>query len=156
MKFAAILAAVAAFATPAFAETDRAADIAVLTDIKVNEWRRIYAELDAEALDAFLLDDFAVISPVGVVSTKAEEIAYLKSTPPDASPSDFLYTIKDILFQADDVAVIFGHGDSTRQTEDGAPCHHVYWSSNTLVKVEGRWRALFSHVSDASCTPIEE
>lgn len=162
MKIAPVIAAALLgliFAAPAHAdEADarRAADIAALTDIKVNEWRRIYAERDADALEKFLGDDFVVLSPVGVVSTKADEIAYLRDTPRDTVRSDFVYTIKDILFQDDDVAVIFGHGDSTRQTDDGAPCHHRYWSSNTLARVDGEWKALFSHVSDAACTPLEE
>lgn len=140
------------------AKTDdaRAADIAELTEIKVNEWRRIYAERDAEALEDFLAEEFIVLSPVGVMSTKDEEIEYLRTTPPDSAPSDFVYSISEILFQGEDVAVIFGHGDSTRSTEEGEPCHHRYWSSNTLVRENGAWKALFSHVSDSSCTPIED
>jgi len=53
------------------------------------------------------------------------------------------------------VAVVYGHGDSTRETEDGQPCHHNYWSSNTFIKQEGGWRPVFSHVSGVTCTQLE-
>lgn len=151
----AILTVVGAPAKAEKGDQNRADTIAELTEIKVNEWRRIYAERDANALEVFLADDFKVLSPAGNVSTKVEEVTYLRNTPPAEEQSDFIYTIKDILFQGDDVAVIFGHGDSTRTTDDGEPCHHRYWSSNTLVRDGGEWKALFSHVSDTSCEPLK-
>lgn len=158
-KISCLVAALGAMIATAAAEdlsVSRQTAIAELTEIKINDWRRIYAERDAEALEKFLLDEFVVLTPVGKVSTKAEEVAFLRSTPRDGEPSDFLYTIRDIIFAGDDTAVVFGHGDSTRKTEDGKPCRHTYWSSNTLKRVDGKWKALFSHVSDASCTPMEE
>ena len=59
----------------------------------------------------------------------------------------------DILFVDDDTAIIYGHGDSTRVNDAGEPCHHHYWSSNTLVRRDGRWRPVLSHVSGVSCEP---
>ena len=135
--------------------SDREADIATLTEKKIVIWPKLYAERDADGLDAFLGDEFVVLNPDGTKRTKADELKFLRETPPDDEESDFLYTIDDIVFPTDDMAIIYGHGDSTRETEDGEPCHHNYWSSNTLVRREGEWKAVFSHVSGVTCTPIE-
>ncbi len=56
---------------------------------------------------------------------------------------------------ADSLAVVYGHGDSTRETDDGQPCHHNYWSSNTFIKQDGAWKPVFSHVSGVTCTKID-
>ena len=134
---------------------DHQDDVAVLTEKKVIVWRKIYAERDADGLDEFLADGFKVIEPDGSIRTKAEEIAWLRETPPDEAQSDFLFTIEEIIFAADNIAIVYGHGDSTRQTEDGRPCHHNYWSSNTFIRQEGIWRPIFSHISGVTCTPID-
>ena len=134
---------------------DRQEDVAVLTEKKVIVWPRLYAERDAAGLDEFLADGFRVLDPDGSVRTKADEIAWLQKTPPARVKSDFLFTIEDIVFAADTVAVVYGHGDSTRETEDGRPCHHTYWSSNTFLRQDGVWKPIFSHVSGVTCTPIE-
>ncbi len=147
------------FAAPAYAdhqhEEKRARDIAVLSEKKVFEWRRIYAERDAAGLDEFLVDSFVVLESDGTVRTKKDEIRWLEETPPDTKPSDFIYTIKQIVFAGNDTAIVYGHGDSTQTTDDNKYCHHRYWSSNTLVRVKGEWKAAFSHVSGSKCTLIE-
>lgn len=68
---------------------------------------------------------------------------------------DFVYRIEDIQFVNNDTAIIYGEGTSTRTTEDDRPCAHSYWSSNTLKRVDGRWRPSFSHVSGAKCEPLD-
>lgn len=133
---------------------DRQTDVAILTEKKVAIWPKLYAERDADGLDRFLADGFKVLEPDGTVRTKDEEIAWLRDTPPDDEASDFLFTIVEIVF-ADDVAVVYGHGDSTRSTNDGRPCHHNYWSSNTFVRDDDDWKPVFSHVSGVTCTPME-
>ena len=134
---------------------DRQNDIAVLTEKKVTVWPRLYAARDADGLEEFLADGFKVLEPEGAVRTKAEEIAWLKSTPPNDAQSDFLFTIEDIIFATDDIAVVYGHGDSTRETEDGRPCHHNYWSTNTFIRQDGTWKPVFSHISGVTCAPLE-
>jgi len=134
---------------------DRQDDVAVLTEKKVIVWPRLYAERDAAGLDEFLADGFKVLEPDGFVRTKDDEIAWLRETPPDEESSDFVFTIRDIVFAEDSVAVVYGHGDSTRETEDGQPCHHNYWSSNTFIRQDGVWKPVFSHVSGDTCTRIE-
>ena len=143
----------AAWAGPVIA--DRAEVATILTEKKVVDWPRLYAERDADGLDEFLADGFKVLEPDGTVRTKAEEIEWLRETPPDDETSDFIFTIEEILFSSDNIAIVYGHGDSTRSTDDGRPCHHNYWSSNTFILQEGVWKPIFSHVSGISCTPLE-
>lgn len=133
---------------------DRRSDVATLTEKKVTVWPRLYAERDAASLDEFLADGFKILEPDGTVRTKMDEIAWLRETPPDKTQSDFLFTIEEIVFAADDIAIVYGHGDSTRETEDGTACHHNYWSSNTFIRQDGLWKPIFSHVSGVRCTPI--
>ena len=137
------------------AASDRQDDVAVLTEKKVTVWRRLYAERDAEGLDEFLADGYRILQPDGSVRTRADEIAWLQETPQDEAQSDFLFTIEEIVFAADNTAIVYGHGDSTRETEDGQPCHHNYWSSNTFMQQDGVWKPIFSHISGVTCTPIE-
>ena len=134
--------------------SDRQGDIAVLTEKKVSVWPRLYAERDAAGLEEFLADGFKVLEPGGSIRTKIEEVAWLKDTPPDNAQNDFVFTIEEIIFAADNIAIVYGHGDSTRETEDGRPCRHNYWSSNTFIRQGGVWKPVFSHVSGVTCTPI--
>lgn len=134
---------------------DRQDDVTVLTEKKVFFWPRLYADRDAAGLDEFLADGFKVLEPDGTIRTKAEEVAWLRETPRDETQSDFIFTIEEIVFAADNIAIVYGHGDSTRATEDGQPCHHNYWSSNTFIREDGTWKPVFSHVSGIRCTPIE-
>ena len=135
--------------------SDHEGDIAELTEKKIHVWRKLYADRDADGLDEFLADSFKMLEPGGTVRTKAQEMAWLRETPPDEEPSDFLFTIEEILFPGKDLAIVYGHGDSTRRTADGRPCHHNYWSSNTFVREDGVWKPVFSHVSGVTCEPIE-
>ena len=140
---------------PCASAEERLDDIAILTEKKVAVWPRLYAERDADGLAAFLADGFRVLEPGGTVRTKEDEVRWLRETPPDDQPSDFLFTIADIVFASDNIAIVYGHGDSTRETKNGERCRHNYWSSNTFIKQDETWKPVFSHVSGISCTPIE-
>ncbi|MDJ0711874.1 MAG: nuclear transport factor 2 family protein [Woeseiaceae bacterium] len=134
---------------------EHAADVAELTEKKMIVWPKLYAERDAAGLATFLADGFKVLEPDGAMRTKAEEIAWLAETPPDDKQSDFVFTIEEILFPSKDLAIVYGHGDSTREADDGKPCHHNYWSSNTFIRQGGVWKPVFSHVSGITCKPID-
>lgn len=137
------------------ANHDRRHDIAILTEKKVTVWPRLYAERDADGLSEFLADGFQLLQPDGSTRTGAQEIQWLLETPPDDEVSDFLFTIQEIVFAADNIAIVYGHGDSTRTTDDGLPCHHNYWSSNTFILQDGVWKPIFSHVSGITCEPLK-
>ncbi len=151
----ALLVAVSGQAAADASIRDRQDDIATLTEKKVFVWPKLYAERDAEGLADFLAEEFKVLEPDGTVRTREEEIAWLRETPKDEETSDFLFTIEEIVFAGDNLAIVYGHGDSTRATEDGKPCHHNYWSSNTFLLKDGVWKPVFSHISGISCTPVE-
>ena len=151
----ALLACSSVLAIPSAVASDRQHDVDVLTEKKVTVWPKLYAERNADGLDEFLADGFKVLESHGSVRTKAEEIAWLREAPPDDEKSDFLFTIDEIVFAADNVAIVYGHGDSTRETDNGDPCHHNYWSSNTFIKQDDVWKPVFSHVSGITCTQIE-
>lgn len=154
LTYIATIAAAALSIWPAYA-SDRQDDIAVLTDKKVNQWRSLYAERNARGLREFLADSFVVMQADGAIQTKQDEVEWLEKTPRAKEPNDFIFTIKNIIFGGKNTAVVYGHGDSTRKMNDGSPCHHRYWSSNTFIKENGTWKPTFSHVSGSSCEPLE-
>jgi len=120
-----------------------------LRTAKVETWRALYRDNDVKGLEAFLADDFVIIGTDGTVMTKREVLQDLSDNPWDM-PADFLYTVTGIVFPTPTSAIVYGHGDSTREI-DGQSCHHRYTSSNGFRYDGGRWRPVSSHVSDASC-----
>ena len=130
--------------------------LAVLTEIKINEWPSYYKNQDADGLAAFLSEDFVFITDNGSRSSYQQEVDWVRNNPwSGADNDDFVYRIEDIVFQSHTVAIIYGEGTSTRTSDDGELCHHSYWSSNTLRMEDGRWKPTFSHVSGVKCTPIK-
>lgn len=129
---------------------DRDADIKALTEAKVQTWRALYRNNDAEGLANFLNDDFVFIPGDGDALTKKDEVDYLANNKTNMA-DDFLYHVDDIVFTGPDTAIVYGKGHSTRTNDAGEPCKHTYWSSNTFKRVDGRWRPSFSHVSGAKC-----
>src|SRR5687768_9969944 len=57
--------------------SERTMDVMALTRAKVETWRRLYQQQNAEGLRRFLTDDFIVIDAAGNVSTKSAEVAWL-------------------------------------------------------------------------------
>lgn len=131
-------------------QTETEANKAALKQAKVHTWRRLYRDNDVRGLDAFLSDDFVIIGANGTIQTKAQILAEMK-TDPWTMPDDFLYTVTGIVFPTPSSAIVYGHGDSTRQQADGSTCQHNYTSSNVFRLDTDAWRPVFSHVSDASC-----
>ncbi len=125
-----------------------------LTIAKVETWREIYRANDADALDAFLANDFILISPDGTTQSKSDAVSDLRDNPWDM-PEDFLYTVDGIIFPARDTAIVYGQGNSTRINSEGAPCHHSYTSSNGFKYINGQWRPVSSHPSGSSCKLID-
>lgn len=115
-------------------------DEKLLRNLKEVQWPKAYREQDTILLDAILGDDFQMIDDVGNWSNKAKELAWIKE---HAMQHDsFFYEIRRLDVLANGTAMICGTGhifnDSTETT---------YQSSNVLIKREGRWKAIASHVS---------
>ena len=132
------------------AAPSRTADIEALTRAKVETWRRLYQQQDAEGLRRFLTDDFIVIDGEGNVSKKDAEVEWLAKNPWTGA-ADFLYVIDRITFPSADVAIVVGHGSSTQEQAGKEPCIDTYRSSNVFRRVEGAWRPALSHISGARC-----
>jgi len=134
---------------------ERNTDIAALTVTKLETWPSFYKNQDADGLADFLHPDFVFILNDGGRSTYTDEVDWVRNNPWSGNANDdFIYKIEDIIFMSDNVAMIYGKGTSTRETESGQLCAHSYWSSNTLRRVDGRWRPTHSHVSGTKCDPF--
>lgn len=121
-----------------------------LQEAKVETWRSLYRNNDADGLDSFLSDDFVIIGLNGSVQTKLEILNEMRKKPWDM-PDDFLYTVTGIVFPTRGSAIVYGHGDSSRTDADGSVCHHNYTSSNVFRYTDQQWRPVSSHVSDSRC-----
>ena len=131
--------------------------LSTLAEIKISEWPSYYKNQDADGLAAFLSEDFVFITDSGNQSNYQQEVDWVRNNPwSGAENDDFVYRIEDIVFQSDTVAIIYGEGTSTRTSDDGEPCRHSYWSSNTLRIEGGRWKPTFSHVSGVKCEPMAD
>lgn len=125
---------------------------AELRALKTTYWPGLYANKDADGLAGFLSDDFVLIAG-GTVGTKAEEVAWLRDPGDWSQAEDFAYRVIDVVLIAPGAAIVYGEGTSTSTNAAGESCRQTYLSSNTLRRVDGRWRPVSSHVSDVRCVP---
>lgn len=108
----------------------------VLRQFKTVLWPQAYRTQNVELLDELLHDSFQMIDAGGQRSTKAEELAYVRDNAWD--PGEFEYRIERLDIYDGRVAIIDGRGIASEYT---------YMSSNVLIKEDGRWQAIASHVS---------
>lgn len=124
-------------ARAADAETDRpVSDKDVLKDFKTVLWPQAYRTQDTKLLDRLLDDSFQMIDGEGNRSTKEKELAWVAENA--WNPGKFEYRIERLEIFGGDTAIIDGTGLAEKYT---------YKSSNVLIKKDGQWRAVASHVS---------
>ena len=111
-------------------------DEAVLRNFKTVLWPQAYRTQDVDLLDRMLHDRFQMLDAVGNRSTKADELDWVSKKAWD--PGTFEYRIERLEIFMGSFAVIDGTGEAER---------YSYKSSNFLVKEDGEWRAIASHVS---------
>ncbi len=115
-------------------------DESTLRYLKEVEWPKAYAEQDTVLLDRILGDDFQMIDQSGNWYKKAYELAWIKK---NATRNDsFRYEIKRLDILDNGTAMICGTGHIYNDT-----IYSIYQSSNVLVKRNGTWKAVLSHVS---------
>lgn len=119
-------------------------DQAQLRHIKLELWPKAYREQDVELLDRILDESFQMIDGRGKISTKADEVAWIAENA--TSYDSFHYEIERLDVYAGLSAIVAGQG-TIAGTRDGKVWTHVYRSSNVLIKRDGRWVAVASHVS---------
>lgn len=126
------------------AGNDRSSDEAALREIKETLWPRAYAEQDVELLDSLLADEFQMVDAGGNWSTKQDELAWVRENAPDYD--SLVFEIKRLDIFENGTAVVAGEG-TVIGTDDEGPYRLIYQSSNILIKRDGLWRAVASHVS---------
>ena len=124
-----------------FPLTASADDYETLRHFKTVLWPQAYRTQDVELLDRLLHDSFEMIDGEGNRSTKAAELEYIRNN--QWNPGTFEYRIERLQIYQDSFAVIGGTGVAETYT---------YKSSNFLVKEDGVWRAIASHVSGRRTT----
>lgn len=131
----------------------RETDLAELRHIKTVLWPKAYREQDTLLLDRILHDQFQMIDDSGSISTKAEEIAYIRTNKP--SYQSFQFEIERLEIFEEQFAVVAGTGIIRNQTPEG-PTETRYRSSNYLIKTNGQWKAISSHVSGVKTQPLKK
>ena len=123
---------------PAVALAD---DYETLRHFKTVLWPQAYRTQDVQLLDRLLHDSFEMFDGEGNRSTKAAELESVRTSRWD--PGTFEYRIERLQIYQGSFAVIAGTGVAETYT---------YKSSNFLVKENGVWRAIASHVSGRRST----
>ena len=116
------------------------ADLKTLRYLKEVEWPEAYREQDTVLLDRILGDDFQMIDAGGNWTDKNDELAWIRENA--AAPDSFFYDIKRLDALENGTVLICGTGHIYNDTT-----HTVYQSSNILIKRDGIWKAVASHVS---------
>ena len=111
-------------------------DEQTLHHFKTVLWPKAYRTQDVTLLDELLHDTFEMIDDEVNRSTKQKELEFIAKNKWD--PGNFEYRIERLQIYQDTFAVTDGTGIADAYT---------YKSSNFLIKENGRWRAIASHVS---------
>ncbi|MBT8073446.1 MAG: nuclear transport factor 2 family protein, partial [Xanthomonadales bacterium] len=119
-----------------FISTALANDEQELRYIKTVLWPQAYLTQDVELLDSLLHDSFEVVNDSGERSSKQDELEYIRNNTWD--PGNFEYRIDRLDIYGGSFAIVSGTGMADTYT---------YTSSNALIKENGQWRAVSSHVS---------
>ena len=126
-----------------FAGEDRS-DEEVLREIKEVLWPQAYATQDVDLLDSILAEEFKMVDAEGNWSTKAAELEWVRANAPSYYSLEYTITRLDIFENG--TAVVAGTGVIVGSAEDG-PYVVEYQSTNVLIKRDGEWKAVASHVS---------
>jgi ketosteroid isomerase-like protein len=126
-------------------------DEAVLRNLKEIEWAKAYREQDTKLLDRILADEFQMIDNDGNWSNKKLELEYNKNNKP--LYDSFRFEIKRLDIFENGTAIIAGTGHITGKDKDGE-YKIEYQSSNVLIKRNGIWKAISSHVSGVKRTSV--
>jgi len=107
-----------------------------LRQLKLTLWPQAYRTQDTALLEQILHPQFQLIDANGKTTSKADELEYIKSNAWQVV--NFSYRIDRLEVFSGHTAVISGRGETDT---------YSYHSSNVLIKKDGRWQAIASHVS---------
>ena len=135
-----LFAAVAQSQTPAQAKT-RTPEQELLGLFE--DWMNAEVKGDIDFIDRFLVEDWLVTDSVGNVWTKAQFLGGLKSGE-GAVKSFVLDGMKARIYG--DTAVVTGRM-TAKQTFQGQDISGQYQCTDTLIKIDGRWQCVATHLS---------
>ena len=127
-------------------------DKATLRHLKEVLWPKAYAEQDVPLLDSILADEFRLIDGDGQWFTKKDELDYILKNKPGYD--SLVFEVKRLDVFENGTAVVAGQGTVKGKDKDG-PYVTTYQSTNVLIKRNGAWKAVASHVSGAQRTSAE-
>jgi len=138
------LALCGALALGTTAAADRSADEAALREIKEVLWPKAYFEQDTALLGRLLAPEFQMVDGDGNWTTRADELDWVSKNKPGYDSLTFEIKRLDVLDNG--TAIAAGTG-TVRGTDADGPYVAQCQSTNVLIKRDGAWRAIASHVS---------
>ena len=120
------------------------ADEAAIRELKEVLWPKAYFEQDTALLDRILAPEFQMVDGDGNWSSKAEELAWVGKNKP--SYDSLTFEIRRLDVFENGTAIAAGKG-TIRGADKSGPYVAEYQSTNVLIKRDGQWRAVASHVS---------
>jgi ketosteroid isomerase-like protein len=126
------------------AASERSADEAAIRELKESLWPKAYFEQDTALLDRILAPEFQMVDGDGNWSTKAAELDWVAKNKPGYDSLTF--EIRRLEVFENGTAIAAGTGTIRGRDGDG-PYVARYQSTNVLIKRDGQWRAVASHVS---------
>jgi ketosteroid isomerase-like protein len=109
-----------------------------------NEWADAWVKSDVAFNDRIMADDFTWTSPWGMVFTKADDLALVRSGE-DVITSWALADMNVRVYG--DAAVVTGR-DTIKETYKGKDVSSQYRWTHTWVKRDGRWQCVAGHSSE--------
>ncbi len=123
---------------------DTTADEAAIRELKETLWPKAYFEQDTALLDRILAPDFQMVDGDGNWSTKAAELDWVSKNKP--AYDSLAFEIRRLDGLENGTAIAAGTG-TIRGKDEGGPYVAQYQSTNVLIRRDGQWRAVASHVS---------
>jgi len=120
------------------------ADEQMVKKIKENDLPRAYQSQDTELLAQILADEFLMIDAEGNSFGKKQEIEYVRENKP--TYETFNYSVGRLLIFDQTTAILNGLGIITGSDDHGSYTT-TYQSSDVMIKRNGQWQAVSSHVS---------
>jgi len=108
-----------------------------------HEWDRAMAQNDAQAIGAYMTDDWAIVGPDGKVGDKATFLALVAS---GALSHDVMESHDLDVRVYGDAAVVVARGVSGGQYR-GQKFREVERSSCVFVRRDGQWKCVLTHLS---------
>lgn len=125
-------------------------DRAALRHLKEVLWPKAYAEQDVELLDSILAAEFKMVDADGNWFTKQDELDYIRKNKPGYD--SLVFVVKRLDVFENDSAIVAGEGTVRGKDTEGSYVM-TYQSTNVLIKRDGKWKAVASHVSGVKRIP---